>query len=268
MKVNITILMLLWSAASLFSSCQKDAGRQESVQVYTISAKFEAETRTSIDENNRASWTLGDKIWLSTGDSETATFGTVIAISESGAATIQTSLDISGKEVYAAYPYSTDDAYAVVGDSKVAFEIPAEQDGRYSNAGICIAVGTRLAGLVFRNATAMMKVVDRTPDVGAFVFEKENIAGTYVFSYGDLSVAVQNGSDKIVARPESGTSGPYYVCVAPGVSYSKDETIAKWCKANGACLKQKKSSVDITLLRSRMYNLGTTYSTIDGTIEQ
>lgn len=264
-RVSILFALLVFCIVS----CSKDNVKKEYLHTYTIEASFNKnETKTELDNSYVPHWELYDEVWLSTGNPETATIGIVTAISEEkGVATITTSLDISGGQVFAVYPYINDEAYSVTGDGDIVFEIPSLQDGAFRSSHICVAAGSKMKGLSFKNATSMFMVAGRTPDVARFVFEKEGIAGKYAFSFKDNSVSPVETTNSVTAQIQKGNAGPFFVAVACGISYSDGEAIAKWCKSSGACLSTKKASKDIKLERSRIYNLGNTYSTIDGVID-
>ena len=269
-----TILISIFSflMALGLSSCSKgdmystgDGGAQ-----YEIAASFDggAASRTTIDRDNNPHWVVGDMVWISTGDPLTATCGTVASVEEkTGIARIVTSLDLSGKTVYAVYPYSGDDACSVDPDGRIMFGIPPEQSGKFEEANICAAVGDVSAGLRFKNVTSVFKIEGRTSDVGKMLFEKTGVCGSYAFDCTTMEVVPVDAADAVTAKPESGTYGPYYVAVAPGLTYQKDEAIARYCKLNGACLRTKTTKNGLgPLERSRIYNLGTTYVTIDADI--
>lgn len=262
---NIFVPLVLLLA--VLGSCTKQNADRTEEKMYTINASFDktSDTRTTLGEGNVPVWEIGDRIWLS--DGIAATYGTVKSVSEeTGFATIETSLDISGKTVYAVYPYISDESSYINADGSIVFEIPGVQTGTFREANICVSVGNQMDGLRFRNACALMKLEEKTDDVQLLKFEKEAISGKFAIN-SNLEVSPVETSSAVSAIVESSIRGPFFVAVAPGIHYAKGETIASYCKKNGQCLKKRPASKGMLVQRSRIYNLGSTISYIDGTIE-
>lgn len=125
--------------------------------------------------------------------------------------------------LYAVYPASATEMTSCI-DGNITFTIPTEQDGTFGSANICIAKSTEedetnKDNLIFRNATAVLKITTPADVVIVDVTAANNIAGTVTatFEGNDVKLNTVSLDGKTVsANFESAPSGNiFYVAVAP-----------------------------------------------------
>lgn len=197
---------------------------------------------------------VGDQIKVYS--SSTSAIGTVTAVSEEKIATIKIpGIDLTG-DVYAIYPV---DAAAGYNAGTLTFTIPATQNGSFGKANISVAKlnGTRFN---FKNVTSLFKVTAKPEVITSFVFNKTGIAGTFTVNFTGYDVnpiQAVSTSDQITVNNIEGT-GPYYIAVATGLSYSKDELIANYYnESNERPVGIKNANKNIgPFVRSKIYNIG------------
>lgn len=260
------IIFIMMSAAAMFAaSCDKqdmDAieGKTETTPEEAtetiLYADFEGDETSKTtayihDGKTTPIFEVGDqmKVYTSTGSA----IGTVTSVAEDGLASISVSgITLTG-DVYAIYPLA-----AALGNNSadMKFTIPETQHGTFAEANISASKlnGTRLT---FKNVTSVFKVTAKPEVITSFVFEKAGIAGTYSINFNDYSVTPSSTANKITVNNIQG-SGPYYIAVASGLSYSKDELVAHYYNASNVHpVGIKNSTKNIgPFVRSKIYNLG------------
>lgn len=264
------ILFLMTFVLPLLFSCSKEEmqvkDEQKTGQVYTIYASFDdGETKTTLGPGNKPLWVAkddaqgidGDRIWLSNG--EVSSSGTVVSV-ENNVAKIETSLDLSGKTIYAVYPYTADEDCSVVSGS-IRFKIPSTQDGTFAMANICAAKSTD-GKLHFKNVTSLFKVSAKAAAVDKFVFTKDYIAGEFEAVFGNdgiQEVSLVSGQGSItVTKPKSDSDGMYFIAVSPNLIYGGGAEMGKFYNGSTVyCTKTAKAS-GIKTERNKIFNLGVT----------
>ena len=197
---------------------------------------------------------VGDQIKVY--NSSTSAIGTVTAVSEEKIATIKIpGIDLTG-DVYAIYPV---DAAAGYNAGTLTFTIPATQNGSFGKANISVAKlnGTRFN---FKNVTSLFKVTAKPEVITSFIFNKTGIAGTFAVDFTGYDVnpiQAVSTSNQITVDNIEGT-GPYYIAVATGLSYTKDELIANYYnESNVHPVGIKNANKNIgPFVRSKIYNIG------------
>ena len=261
---KITLIMM--SAAVIFAaSCKKQdtyviddkiENSPEEVEETILYADFEDDeiSKTAAylhDGKTTPRFVAGDqmKIYTSAGSA----IGTVTSVGEDGLAAISVSgISLTG-DVYAIYPLS-----AAIGNNStdMKFTIPETQHGTFAEANISAAKlnGTRFT---FKNVTSVFKVTAKPEVITNFVFEKTGIAGTFSINFNDYSISAASAANKITVNDIQG-SGPYYIAVATGLSYSQDELVANYYNSkNVHPVGYKNSAKKIgPFVRSKIYNLG------------
>ena len=211
----------IFTAAILsFASCQKEAPVSETRQpaIRTLTATFEnAETKTTLGENDKPLWEVNDVIRLLDGASYQDITLTAEMIS-GGSVTLTT--DLTGEDVYAVYPASATEMTSCSGS--VTFTIPAKQDGTFASANICVAKKDDDDKLMFRNATAVFEFSQTaaTTKVLSIKVEATNaIVGPMSVSFNDDGTldtpTTSSLTDKIIRVKSAGAKDKYYIAAAP-----------------------------------------------------
>lgn len=223
MKKTIIFATVAIATLFAFSSCQKetllDNGSTNGVR--TITAEFENNaTKTDLNSDGvTPEWKVGDEIRILN-----ATNYQYVTLSDgditNNKITFTTSLEGT---LYAVYPASATEMTSCI-DGNITFTIPTEQDGTFGSANICIAKSTEedetnKDNLIFRNATAVLKITTPADVVIVDVTAANNIAGTVTatFEGNDVKLNTVSLDGKTVsANFESAPSGNiFYVAVAP-----------------------------------------------------
>lgn len=243
-----------------FSSCQKenlqDNGSTNRVRI--ITAEFENNaTKTGLNSDGvTPEWKEGDEIRILN-----ATNYQYVTLSDgditNNKITFTTSLEGT---LYAVYPASATEMTSCI-DGNITFTIPTEQDGTFGSANICIAKSTEedetnKDNLIFRNATAVLKITAADGAVGVKVTASNNIAGTVTASFNGTEVNLNTGSlDKNYVYAV-GTSAPsdnvFYLAVAPGetgeatVNCYKSDQMSSNDKGNKDLVRNVIYSIDLS----------------------
>lgn len=261
------VLLLAFTGISLaFGACSKqDAECSGTAEKHIIYASFEGGhgSKTTIDESYTPQWVVGDIIWLSNGT--VASEGEVIDVLENRVAKIETSL--SGNTIYAVYPYGS--GRGVDASGNIVLSIPSEVHGSFGEANVCAARASKGGNLLFRNACAVLKVSGRTRTVKACRVYGSGICGEFVFnpSTKELSAVANTSGSTIDVTLQGDDKGAFYIPAAAGTVYGAGEKVASYLDAAGEELNSRVFKNALTLERSKLYNLGTTYYVIDGGME-
>ena len=216
-----------------FSSCQKEAlqDNESTNGVRIITAEFENNaTKTELNDGVTPEWTPGDVIRIL----NVSTYQDVVLVSgetppaegkgiiKDGKIVIAIDDDLIGT-LYAVYPASATTMESC--DGNITFTIPTEQDGNFGSANICVAKSTEYDennkdNLIFRNATAVLKIPAVDGVVGVKVTASNNIAGTVTAYFDGTEVKLNTSSIDKKYVSAVGTSAPsgnvFYLAVAPG----------------------------------------------------
>lgn len=216
-----TVITLAVAAATLFafSSCEKENLTNTSNNgVRVITATFENDgTRTTLNADGKTpEWAVGDVLRILNG---TSYQDVTLAAENITDNKITFTTTLTGT-LYAVYPASAT-AMTSCSDGNVSFTIPAIQDGSFASANICVAKSstTDETNIVFRNATAVLKIITVTNVVGVDVTTANSIAGavTASFSGSELSLTTTSLDKNYVSAV--GTSAPsdnvFYLAAAP-----------------------------------------------------
>lgn len=222
---KIIIFAVAVATLFAFSSCQKESLRDNGSTngVRIITAEFENNaTKTDLNSDGvTPEWKEGDKIRILCETTfEDITLTTDNIKNEGRTITFGTSLT---GDLYAVYPASAT-TMGSCPDGNITFTIPTKQDGTFGSANICIAKSTEedetnKDNLIFRNATAVLKITTPADVVKVDVTAANNIAGNIsaAFSGSEVTLDINSLDVKTVsANFESVPSGNiFYVAVAP-----------------------------------------------------
>ena len=230
MKKTIIIFAVAIATLFAFSSCQKEdiesnVTAENGVRV--ITAEFEnTATKTALNEDGKTpEWEVGDVIRVLDGSN----YKDVEIISGSGEPESgKAYIDGSGLKIgipqtmtgtlYAVYPASATAMTSCSGS--IAFTIPTVQDGIFASANICVAKEVDENKIVFRNATAVLKITTAADVVGVDVTAANKIAGPVTASFDGTSLSLTTSSlDKasVSAVCKSAPSdNVFYLATAPG----------------------------------------------------
>lgn len=267
---------IIAAALAFSASCSKQeaetAPAQKEKEYATILyATFdEAASKTHLEDidgrKNVPCWDKGDKIWVSDGTS--VGMAEVIELTSKTSAKLGLSTKFSGNTFYAVYPYRLSEGYteespesaekypySVNPNGTINIDIPTAQDGTFAKANISAAVCGAGETLKFRNVTSLFKITSKLPSVTTITCSHATIAGNVTFTYGETSSAVTTGdAGEITVTPKG--SAPYYIAVAPGITYSAGDVFATYSTATATDKYSKKGKNSTSLERSKIYNLG------------
>ena len=200
MKKIVITLAVAVAAIFAFSSCQKenfqDNGSASGVR--TISAEFENNaTKTTLNSDGiTPEWKVGDEIRIL---SET-TFDIITLATdniENDGRTITFNTSLIGT-LYAVYPASATTMESCP-DGNITLTIGTNQDGTFASANICVAKSTEedetnKDNLIFRNATAVLKITTPADVVKVDVAAANPIAGTVTATFEGNDVKLDTDS--------------------------------------------------------------------------
>lgn len=205
-----------------FSSCQKenpDNTSKDGVRVITAEFENTASKTTLNSDGITPEWAAGDVLRILNATSyENITL--LAGDIDENKITFTTTLEGT---LYAVYPASAT-SMEKCDDGNITFTIPAIQDGTFASANICVATSTEdddtnKDNLIFRNATAVLKITTPADVVGVDITAANSIAGTVTasFSGSEISLATSALDSKYVSAV--GTSAPsenvFFLAVAP-----------------------------------------------------
>ena len=214
-----------------FSSCQKenlqDNGSTNGVRI--ITAEFENNaTKTELNSDGvTPEWIVGDKIRIlnaTTYQDVTLKDGNVTptnpgdGIIKNGAIVFAIPETLTDA-LYAVYPVTDESMNSCTGN--INFTIPAIQDGTFASANICVAKSMEDddTKLIFRNATAVLKIKTPSDVVKVEVTAANNIAGniTAAFSGSEVTLDINSLDVKTVSADfgDAPSGNIFYVAVAP-----------------------------------------------------
>lgn len=238
------IIVFAAAVASFFaiSSCQKgDLENNGSVGgIRIITAEFEnTATKTTLNADGKTpEWAVGDVIRIL---SSTSYQDVTLAAGNIKKNKITFTTTLEGT-LYAVYPASAT-AMTSCSDGKVTFTIPATQVGTFASANICVAKGDDKDKLVFRNATAVLKIETAADVVGVDIVATENIAGsvTASFSGDEIIITMSSLAGKSVSSLcKSAPSGNvFYLAAVPVTTGSTIATCYKIDKKGSASKDSK-----------------------------
>ncbi len=220
---KIIIFAVAVATLFAFSSCQKenlqDNGATNGVRI--ITATFEnATTKTTLNSDGKTpEWEPGDVIRIL---SETSYQDVTLAAGDIADNKITFTTSLEGT-LYAVYPASAT-SLEKCEDGKVTFTIPAIQDGTFASANICVAISTEddeynKDNLIFRNATAVLKITTADDVVGVDVTASNCIAGEVTATFSGTAVSLSTSSLDRHYVSAVGTSAPtnkvFYLAAAP-----------------------------------------------------
>lgn len=229
MKKFITLAVAI-ATLFAFSSCQKETlqDNESTNGVRIITAEFENNaTKTELNDDGKTpEWVAGDVLRVL---SATAYQDVTLAAGDiiDNKITFTTSLEGT---LYAVYPASATTMESCV-DGNITFTIPAIQGGTFASANICVAKSSTTDesnkdNLIFRNATAVLKVTTPENVVGVDVTATNDIAGTVSASFDGNEVNLTPSSLDKKKVSVVGTSAPsdniFYFAVAPVETGSTD----------------------------------------------
>ena len=220
---KIIIFAIAVATLFAFSSCQKenlqDNGTTNGVRI--ITAEFENNaTKTNLNSDGvTPEWKAGDVIRIlntTTHQDVPLTDGNIT----DNKITFTTSLT---GDLYAVYP-ATATSMTSCPDGEITFTIPAIQDGTFGSANICVAKsteddGTNKDNLIFRNATAVLKITTSSAVVGVDVTATNFIAGEVTATFSGTAISLTTTSLDRHYVSAVGTSAPtgnvFYLAAAP-----------------------------------------------------
>lgn len=215
------------------------------------------------DDGKTPMFCIGDRIWFS--DACNTADGKVISIEEENdrhIANIEISYEKGkfniGGTIYGIYPY---EAAVGVNDGNIRFKIPSMQDGSFDKANICAVKGNARDLLYFRNTTALLMFSSKHKLMKKFVVSNPdfNIAGEYEFSYENLTTCAADSPSvepsRTIEVENLGDKGPYYITVAPDVTFSEGEAVVYY-SAKGTRLGKRRLKSPLSIERSGLYRLG------------
>ena len=189
---KIIIFAIAVATLFAFSSCQKenlqDNGTTNGVRI--ITAEFENNaTKTKLNSDGvTPEWKGGDEIRIlnaTTHQDVTLTDGNI----SNNKITFATSLTGT---LYAVYPASATEMTSCI-NGNITFTIPTEQDGTFGSANICVAKSKEdeepnKDNLIFRNATAVLKITTPADVVKVEVTAENDIAGDITATFSGSGV--------------------------------------------------------------------------------
>ena len=186
MKKTIIFASVALATLLAFSSCQKETlqDNESTNGVRIITAEFENNaTKTELNDGVTPEWAVGDEILiLNAFDHQYVTLldGDIT----NNKITFTTSLEGT---LYAVYPASATTMERCP-DDNITFTIPTEPDGTFGSANICVAKSTEedetnKDNLIFRNATAVLKITTPADVVKVDVAAANPIAGTVTATF-------------------------------------------------------------------------------------
>ena len=227
MKKTIIFASVALATLFAFSSCQKenlqDNGTTNGVRI--ITAEFENNaTKTDLNSDGvTPEWKAGDVIRiLGTAPNEYADITLTTDNIKNEGRTITFGTSFTGA-LYAVYPASATTMTSCP-DGEITFTIPAIQDGTFGSANICVAKsteddGTNKDNLIFRNATAVLKITTSSAVVGVDVTATNFIAGEVTATFSGTAISLTTTSLDRHYVSAVGTSAPtgnvFYLATAP-----------------------------------------------------
>ena len=263
MKMNKLSILLAATLMTAAVSCNKEEFTSEVTSAVSFTATAELPTtRTSVDDEGKVTWTVGDKVsfyWhvdkVHHGEdayypyiSEPLTEGgkqvkfTVAEPSETFVnAFINNNKTENGRNLYAIYPSTVTSSYYTADKlTGLDINIPTVQDGTFSNASISMAkwASATPTNLAFYNLCALLKltVVDGVKKI--IVKSDTEIAGQMYVTFKDGEEVVNypviyklgEASKEITVNVDG--AGTYYVAVRP----TAIENLYVECKGEGDVL--------------------------------
>lgn len=220
MKKTIILASVAIATLFAFSSCQKEELEKTSVSgVRIITAEFENNgTKTTLNADGKTpEWAEDDVIRiLSATDYQDIT----LAAGNITDNKITFTTNLQGT-LYAVYPASATTMESC-SDGKITFTISATQDGTFASANICVAKGDDNGNLIFRNATAVLKITIPNNVQKVEVTATNNIAGSVTASFSGNEVSLTTNaldSKLVLATISSAPSGNIiYLATAPVIT--------------------------------------------------
>ncbi|MCQ2173166.1 MAG: hypothetical protein MJZ17_10530 [Bacteroidales bacterium] len=223
MKKTIILASVAIATLFAFSSCQKESLRDNGSAngVRTITAEFENNaTKTTLNSDGvTPEWKGGDEILILN-----ATNYQYVTLSDgditNNKITFTTSLEGT---LYAVYP-ATATSMESCPEDEITFTIRTEQDGTFASANICVAKSTEedetnKDNLIFRNATAVLKITTPADVVKVDVAAANPIAGTVTatFEGNDVKLDTDSLDGKTVSALFSSahSDNTFYLAAAP-----------------------------------------------------
>lgn len=227
---------LLIAAALLSAACnnieERDVADAPALIEKTFTAGFPEESRTSLSNDGKVSWTAGDSFSILDGTSNVKVTLTADNISADGRTAVFTASVAQADKYFAVYPYSSNVGIDPSDDDLVNLPGPAAtQDGTFSSGHKCVAVYTADApSFTFRNAVGFLKFSISSNNVNRVVFKgcnSEQLTGNacvYIDGSGlmtdwnstggqTISVPVSSGKDCYLALMETEfTKGFHFSC--------------------------------------------------------
>ena len=223
MKKTIIFASVALATLFAFSSCQKETlqDNESTNGVRIITAEFENNaTKTTLnDDGITPEWAVDDVIRIlnaTTYQDVTLTDGNIT----DNKITFTTSLEGT---LYAVYPASATTMESCP-DGNITFTIPASQDGTFASANICVAKSKEgeepnKDNLIFRNATAVLKITTPADVVKVAVAAANPIAGTVTatFEGNDVKIDTDFLDEKTVSAIyyPAPSDNIFYLAVAP-----------------------------------------------------
>ena len=219
-----TLITLAVAAATIFtfSSCQQESlDNQSKDDVRIITAVFEnAPTRTTLnDDGITPEWAAGDVIRIL---NEISYQDVPLTAGDFTDNKITFTTDLQGT-LYAVYPASVTTMESCP-DGDVTFNILASQEGTFASANICVAKSseeddTNKDNLIFRNATAVLKITTPADVIKVQVAAANPIAGTVTASFDGTAVSLATSDLDNNSVSVNGSQVPsdniFYLAVAP-----------------------------------------------------
>lgn len=264
MKKTIIFASVALATLFAFSSCQKESPTNTSNEgIRIITATFDNNgTKTTLNSDGKTpEWAVGDVLRVL---SATSYQDVTLEAGDITDNTITFTTSLEGT-LYAVYPASATTMESC-GDGNITFTIPAIQDGTFASANICVAKSsttdeTSKDNLIFRNATAVLKITTADDVVGVDVTATNSIAGTVSASFDGNEVNLTTSSLDKKKVSVVGTSAPsdkiFYFAVAPVETGSTDINCYK-TETKGS---ENKSSKE--LQRNIIYSIDLSSLTID-----
>ena len=270
MKKTIILASFAIATFFAFSSCQKenlqDNGTTNGVRI--ITAEFENNgTKTTLNDGKTPEWKLGDVIRIlnATSHQDVTLIDGKVTPTNPGDGIIK-----NGAIVFAIPETMTDTLYAVYPatatsmescpEDEITFTIRTEQDGTFGSANICVAKSKEdeepnKDNLIFRNATAVLKIKTPADVLQVDVAAANPIAGTVTatFEGNDVNLDTDLDGKTVSALCYSAPSGNiFYFAVAPVLT--GDVTVTCYTSDTGNMHgSEKKKSKD--LQRNVIYSM-------------
>ena len=276
MKKTMIFLAVAMATVFTFSSCQKEyiESNVSESGIRVITAEFENNaTKTTLNSDGKTpEWAVGDVIRVLS----SSTYKDITLVSGSGtpeegqgiiannAIVITIPAAMTGT-LYAVYPASAT-TMTSCNDGNINFTIPAIKDGTFASANICVAKssttdGTNKDNLVFRNATAVLKIKTAADVVGVDITATNSIAGPVTASFSGTELSLTTTSLDKSSVSAVGTSAPsdgvFYLATAPVTATGSTATCYKIDK-KGSINKDNKE-----LVRNVIYSMNLSSMTIN-----